>query len=137
ASVSAKTILKHFGFGEKVSGSSARVISALRQFGLLEESGDNHRVSEAAYLILSLSEGNPKRVQLLQECLRKPAIYREIMREYSEGLPSDHAVRDHLISEKKFNPASVDTFLRVFKSSMAFAKVEMGAYTESDAGALP
>src|SRR5436190_1053259 len=61
ASTSVKTVLKHFGFSENLSGSAARVISALRQFGLLDEIGGNYRVSDAAYRILTLSEQSTER----------------------------------------------------------------------------
>jgi hypothetical protein len=99
------------------------VISALRQFGLIEDIGDNCRVSESAYLIFSLSDGAPKRQAALKQCALKPSIYREILKHFSDGLPSDEAMKDFLIAEKKFNPASVDTFLRIMKSSLSFAKV--------------
>lgn len=132
AAVSVKTVLTHFGFGEKLSGSSARVLSALRQFGLLDDVAGNYRVSETAYMILSLSESSPQRVKAIQDSARKPAIYREVLSRFEEGLPSDAAFSDFLIAEKKFNTVSVDNFIRSFRASMAFAKVLDGAYTPTE-----
>lgn len=129
-SVSLKTVLTHFGFGEKLSGSTARVLSALRQFGLLDEVGGSYKVSEAAYHILSLSEASPDRLKAIQSCAKKPAIYRELLGNYLDGLPSEAAMKDYLILEKKFNPGSVDTFLRVFRLSMEFAKIKTDGYNE-------
>jgi hypothetical protein len=130
ASVSVKTVLVHLGFGEKLSGSSARVISALRQFGLLEEVGGQFRVTEAAARIFTLSEASPERTAAIQGAARKPAIYKDILGHYPDGLPSDAALGDYLILEKKFNSASVETFIRVFKASNEFAKLTPGRQSE-------
>jgi hypothetical protein len=124
------TILQHLGFGEKLSGSSARVMSALRQFGLLDEADEHYRITDAAFRIFTLSEGAPERIKALQDCAKRPAIYRELLTKYEDGLPSDAALRDALIL-RKFNPASVDTFIRVFKTSIDFAKLTPGGYSSS------
>jgi hypothetical protein len=129
ASVSAKTILQHLGFGEKLSGSSARVLSALKQFGLLDENAGQYRVTDAAFRLFTLSENAPERQKALQECARRPNIYREVLDKYSDGLPSDAAMSDYLILTKKFNPVSVVSFIRVFKASLEFAKLTPGTYT--------
>lgn len=127
--VSLGTVLSHLGFSEKLSGSTARVMSALRQFGLIEQNDKLIRVSEAVVKLATLSDAAPERGKALRDCALKPQIYREIFNEYPDGLPSDGALKDFLILQKKFNPDSVDTFLRVFKASVEFAKVVPGAYT--------
>jgi hypothetical protein len=130
ATVSSKTVLAHLGFGEKISGSSARVLSALKQFGLLDETTGVFRVTDAAFRLFSLSESAPERLKALQDCARKPAIYRDLLDKYEDGLPSDAALSDYLILNKKFNPVSVQSFIRVFKATLEFAKLTPGAYTE-------
>lgn len=131
---SISTVLGHLGFALKLSGSTARVISALRQFGLIEQNDKMIRVSDAAVRLLTLSDGSPDRAATLRDCAMKPQIYREIFASYPEGLPSDAALKDYLILQKKFNPDSVETFLRVFRASIEFAKAVPGAYTsESEA----
>jgi hypothetical protein len=130
---SLSTILTHLGFGQKLSGNAGRVISALRQFGLIEEIGGQYRVSEGAVRIFTLSDGAPERVAAIQASAQKPAVYREVFAHYQEGLPSDANLKDFLILKKKFNPDSVDTFIRVFKATIEFAKVGPGGYTEPDA----
>lgn len=129
ASSSLKTVLGHLGFGQQLSGSAGRVISAFRQFGLLEETGGQYRITEAAMRIFTLSESAPERIAAIQEAAKKPAIYRDVLAQYADGLPSDAAFKDFLILKKKFNPDSVDTFIRVFKATMEFAKLTPGAYT--------
>lgn len=125
---SISTVLSHLGFSAKLSGSTARVISAMRQFGLIEQNDKLVRVSDAVVRVLTLSDGAPERSKALRDCVLKPQIYREIFNEYPEGLPSDEALKDYLLVQKKFNPDSVDTFLRVFRASTEFAKVSPTAY---------
>jgi hypothetical protein len=129
ASVSAKTVLAHLGFSEKLSGSSARVLSALKQFGLMDENAGQYRVTDAAFRLFTLSESSPERQKALQDCARKPTIYREVLDKYEDGLPSDAALSDYLLLNKKFNPVSVPSFIRVFKATLEFAKLTPGAYT--------
>jgi len=132
ASSSLKTILGHLGFGQKLSGSAGRVISALRQFGLVEETGGQYRITEGAARIFTLSENAPERVAAIREAAQKPAIYREVLAQYKDGLPSEANLKDFLILKKKFNPDSVDTFIRVFKATIELAKLTPGVYTDGE-----
>jgi hypothetical protein len=129
--VSTATVMSHLGFNQKVSGSSARVLSAMRQFGLLEQDDKGQcRVTELATRIITLSDGAPERTKALKEAVWKPRVYRDIFTAFADGLPSDPALRDYLILRQKFNPDSVAMFLRMFRASIEFAKVAPGAYTE-------
>jgi hypothetical protein len=128
--VSLNTVLTHLGFSLKLSGSTARVLSALRQFGLLEDRENQYRVTDAAVRLFTLSDGSTERLKTLQECVKKPAVYREILNQYEDGIPSDAALNDYLITTKKFNPASVETFIRVFKASLQFAKLGPESYSD-------
>ena len=125
-----KVILKHLGYGENLSGSAGRMVSALRQYGLLEDVGDDkYRVSDAAVRILELSDESAARREAIEASARKPAVFREILKTYAERLPSDAALRDHLITELKFNPASVESFIRALKGTVGFAKLYQAKYT--------
>jgi hypothetical protein len=127
-STSLSVLLTHLGYGAKKTGTSGRVVSALRQFGLLDFQGGSYRISEAAFQIFNKSN-EAERLEVLRTCARQPAMFREILTQYKDGLPSDPTFRDFLIFQKEFNPGSVDNFIRVFKASMQFAKLVPGAYT--------
>lgn len=121
--VSPKVLLGHLGYGEKLSGAAGRIIAALRQYGLVEDvAGDKYRVSDAAFHIFTLSEAAPLRVQAIAASAKKPPVFREVLAAYPDRLPSDSALRDFLIAEKKFNPVSVETFIRALKGTVDFAK---------------
>jgi hypothetical protein len=131
--VSSKVLLEHLGYGEKMSGAAGRMVSALRQFGLLTITGDKSKVSDDAFHVLTLSDAAPVRKAAIVSLAKKPAIFREVLAAYPERLPSDSALRDYLITEKKFNPASVETFVRALKGTLEFAKLYEGGYTGDDA----
>ncbi len=128
------SVLKHLGFGEKLSGSAGRVLSAMRQFGLLEETAGKYRVSDLAFKILTLSDASSDRRSAITEVAQKPALYRDLLSEYVDGLPSDTTLKDYLVAEKGFNPASVENFIRAFKETIEFAKLPQGAYNKPEGG---
>jgi hypothetical protein len=131
--VSGAVLLEHLGYGKNLSGNAGRVISALRQYGLLDDiPDDKYRVSERAFHILTLSEGSPTRKAAITVAGQKPPLFRDILAAYPERLPSDSSLRDTLITDKKFNPASVENFIRAFKATVEFAHLSPGAYDPPD-----
>ncbi len=129
AATGVKVILGHLGYGQNLSGSSGRVVSALRQYGLIEDVGDEkYRVSPVAVNIIELSDESPVRRAAITASAKKPPIFRDVLNAYADRLPSDSAFRDYLITDKKFNPASVDAFIRSFKGTADFAKLYDGSY---------
>lgn len=127
--VSTKVLLGHLGYGEKMSGAAGRMMAALRQYGLIQEVvGDKYRVSDDAFHILTLSEDSLVRKKAVHDTSMRPAMFRAVTAEFKQRLPSDSALRDYLITEKKFNPASVETFIRALKGTIDFAKLYDSPY---------
>lgn len=139
--VSAGVVMEHLGYGKNVSGSAGRVLSALRQYGLLDDTPDDkYRVSDNAYFILTLPDESTKRWEAIGKSATKPAVFKEILKKYVDGLPSDSALREYLIAERAFNPASVDNFIRALKGTIEFAKLYEKSYdagTGDDPGDTP
>ncbi len=97
-------------------------IAALKAYGLIEVQGKKDtrqiRLTEGAWRIL----GNaPNRAALLAEAALKPEIHEEIWEKYEGTLPADEVLRDYLVWERKFNEASVDSFIAQFRNTIAFA----------------
>jgi hypothetical protein len=127
--VSGAVVMEHLGYGKNVSGSAGRVLSAMRQYGLIDDAPDDkYRVSDAAYLILTLPHDSDKRWEAIGKCATKPATFREILNKYTDGLPSDSALREYLIADRSFNPASVESFIRALKGTIEFAKLYETSY---------
>jgi hypothetical protein len=115
--------LKHMGF-EKAHGEAMRVLSAIKSFGLIEDSNERIKLTQRGINIVVRPEDDPQRMQALQEALTGPEIYRELVIEYqASGLPSDTSLKSELIADKKFNPNSVDGFIRDFKDSIEFSGI--------------
>lgn len=133
ASISGTVILEHLGYGKKISGSAGRVLSALRQYALLDDTADDkYRISDNAYLILTLPGDSAKRWEAIQKAATNPAAFRDVLKKYPEGLPSDSALREYLIAERGFNADSIELFIRALKTTITFAKLDQGAYHGPD-----
>ena len=111
-------IAKHLGFSQHVGGPGGRAMSALRQYGLLEESEGKSRISNLAYTLLQYAVGSPERNQALRTAMRKPALFNELLIEYRDGLPSDDTLRSNLL-QKGFNPEVIGDVVRIFRDTIA------------------
>lgn len=121
-------ILSHLDFSG-AGGKARRVVAAMRQYGLLDEDGGKYRVSDSAFKIINLSEGSEERSALVRAAATSPPIIGRILGAFSGELPSDATLRDHLITEERFNPDSVELFIRVLRETLAFAKIPSVGYT--------
>lgn len=141
AFTSFEAILEHLGYETKQrSGTSARVISALRQYGLLDERNKQFRVSDLGWKILEMEEGSEERDKLVKEAALNPPIIRQILQHYNGELPSDAALRSHLLFHAKFNPDSVAPFIRVLRRTVDIANPSPDDYNageESDGADQP
>lgn len=126
-------ILEHLGYSAKNrSGTSGRAISALRQYGLLDEQDNNFRVSELGFRILHLPEGSEEQRQLIKTAALKPQIFRKLLTQYRGEVPSDAALRSHLVLREGFNPDSVDQFIRVFRRTIEIANPSAEDYSTGE-----
>lgn len=115
----------HWGFKDKSSG-GLQTVSALRQFGLMEEAPGNGaarrvKLTDAARRLIVLPADNPERPRLLAEAARKPTLYAELLEKWGSELPSDQNLRTYLLLERNFNESAVDGAIRNFRSSISFA----------------
>lgn len=123
----AETVLGHIGI-RPGSGTANRILSALKQYGLLDEQElGKLRVSDSAYRILELSEGSPEREGLIRDAALRPSIIQEVLAKFPDGLPSDATLGDFLKFEKNFNPDAVSFFVRVLRDNLAFVGPGIGA----------
>jgi hypothetical protein len=115
----------------KQSNSSIQgIISALKQFGLLEEQGSGEsrqfRVTDLALDILTYEHDPPKQAGAIRQAALKPAIHQELWAKYGGKLPSDPNIKAYLTRERepiKFNKKHVEGFIAQFRDTLAFAKV--------------
>jgi hypothetical protein len=113
--------LKHMGY-EKLHSEAARTLSALKSFGLIDETADRIKLTQRGIEIVARPQGDPVRERAIKDAAIDPEIYKQIMKEYRPfGLPSDTSLKSDLITVRKFNPTAVDGFVRDFKDTLVFA----------------
>lgn len=108
-------------------------VSALKQYGLLvdEGKGDDRKfhISDLAHQYFIHEDASPERETAVREAALSPKIHRELWEKYDGKLPlNDSPIRVYLLKGRKdegkgepFNKDVVDSFIRQFRSTVAFA----------------
>lgn len=121
------------------SSSGVKALAAMKYFGLIEDvqggSTKMAKLTDRAYRILVDSEDSQERIQEIQKAALSPRQYKYCWDTWGADMPSDSAMRSHLIFEREFHEGSVDAFLRDYKSTIRFAgldRVIIRSETNSD-----
>jgi len=132
------TIFGHWGYGPK-SSAGILLLAALKKYGLVEDkgSGDSReaKITDFAWRILVDDRPNSnERAALIREAALNPTIHQKLWRDYDGQLPSDENLKHRLRIEDGFTSGAVDDFIRQFRATIAFAKLEetdsLSAYEE-------
>lgn len=114
----------HWNYGAK-SSTGLLAVAALKKFGLLDEegSGDQRTVklSDFALDIIKHEDSPDEISKLLKAAALKPEIHRDLWENHREA--SDANIKRVLIFDKKFNDASVDSVIKEYRDTIAFAKL--------------
>lgn len=127
--VSHESALKHLGYTNINSGNALQTVAALKAFSLIEtevvaDDARQMRVSDTAKQILL---GHPDRAKILKTVALKPPLFKEVWDMQAHGvLPSNDAIRSHLLWKLKFNEASIPTFITSFRDTLGFAELTEG-----------
>jgi hypothetical protein len=128
-----EAMLEHMGYSTKEgkSGTAGRALSAMRQYGLIEDVSGNYRISESGLHIVILPENDPRRLALIQQAAIRPPLFEKVLTFFSFDLPSDTTLRSHVILEEGFNPDSANTFIRNLRRTKEFANLSAADYNGS------
>jgi len=117
SAVDAMTAYQLMGFAGK-SGTSATALGSVRQFGLVEGVGDRTRVSDLALRILEPASPDELH-EALQEALRQPAVFREIMERFEGRVPTaNEPIRAFLIRDLGFSKQGADECISALRTSI-------------------
>jgi hypothetical protein len=123
-----ESAMSHMGGGDV-----GRVISALKSFGLVIENDDGRiKLTQRGIDIVARTIDDTKRKQALREAAVGPSIYRELIKEYASGVPSDATLQAELIAGRKFNPAYVKDFIKDFRATLDFCGISSSDVVESN-----
>lgn len=107
-----------------LTGQSAKMLSNLIQYGLLEKSGKNEvRVSSRAIEILLPDSEESKREALI-EAIENPQLFQDIRERFSDGMPSEAALKSYLL-KSGFTDAAIIPAARTYLESYEFIQDEV------------
>ncbi len=96
-----------------ISGASLSMIGALRQYGLLEASGEGLRISDTAVDFFELPGDSKDKKRAVLKMAFRPALFHELWKQY-EGKPPSEANLRHTLIKKGFLPKTAEEVLRVY-----------------------
>lgn len=127
-----EVVAKHIGYAS-LHGLAGRIISAIENYGLLEElTGDKVKVSALAMSILYPSTPEEKQDAINEAAFKHP-LFAAIKEEWQGSRPSDGNLRVYLI-RKKFASDALDRVIQVYKETMDLVTPESGGYGAANAG---
>jgi hypothetical protein len=124
-------IVRHLGYSQ-TTGPGGRAISALRQYGILEEQDGRIRISDTGFALIHYPEDAAERAEAMRVAIRRPALFRELLTEYKDGLPSDDTLRSNLL-RRGFNPASIAEAVKNFRDTVSLESHHDSWYTDGEA----
>ena len=122
--------MKAWGF-KTLHGSSLRIVSALRQYGLLSDTGDQTKLSDRALLILLEPEGSAERQNALRAAAAEPAIFQEIEEHYDSNLPGDEALRSYLVRKLNLKEGPADKLIASLRETRELVNGRGRSYSTS------
>jgi hypothetical protein len=112
-----------------ISGASLSMIGALRQYGLLEASGEGLRISDAAVDFFELPDDSKGKKRAMLKMAFRPALFHELWKQY-EGKPPSEANLRHTLIKKGFLPKTAEEVLRVYEEN--FKLIQNGEMEYND-----
>lgn len=133
----AEGIVKAWGYGG-MHGKSGRVLSALRQYGLIEaRANEMLALSQRALTILLEPESSEERVDATLAAAMEPAVFAEILQEFPDGLPGDDGLVSYLVRKQDFSHDSAELLVAVLRDTMALVDSIKQRYNGASGGAKP
>lgn len=121
--IDADTAFRLMGFSGK-TGTSAKALATLRQYGLIEGMGENTRVTDLALAILEPASRD-ERARSIYTASRRPDVFESVLNRFDQRVPqADEPIRAYLIRELGFQKNSSDELIRVMRETLQFAESE-------------
>ena len=105
------------------SGPFASRLFTLKEYGLIDSAGTEYKVSQRFLAMNSNPVGSPVFKQQALGAIRGSAVFKEILDEFKNKLPSQAGVAQRLETQKKFNAEKAKHTAAVLENSLRFAGV--------------
>lgn len=126
AAVHPEDAVKAMGY-EGMSGAARSRLSALRKFGLLEDTKSGVRLTDPALAILLLPEGEPERQAAVNAAAMAPELFRELAAQYRDADAS--VIAPYLVRAKKFSAAGAKQAVDAFQATLALVSDSDSGYS--------
>lgn len=120
-------VTKCWGYSKHTTGPASVSYSALIKYGLMTDDGNGAaRVAKLTPLAVTIlmSPDAEERAQAIRTAALKPTVHAEMWQKYQSDLPSDDTLRYKMAVQGPFTEAGFDDFLRVYKATIQFAKLD-------------
>lgn len=114
-----------------ISGRSATVLASLIQYGLLEKAGKNEvRVTDRAVEILYPDNPTSRR-RALKDAAENPTLFQQISARFTDGLPSENALRSFFVKEG-FTNTAIPAAIKAFQETFSYLEntIEYGSHSD-------
>ena len=105
---------------QALHGKSRRLLSALRQYRLLERAGAGLRLSATGVTLVMSPEDTQEWKTALVHGATEPMIFGSLVERYGGELPSDGLLESHLVGERGFSPAGARKCILTMRENMAY-----------------
>jgi len=113
-----------------MNGRSLTLIGALRQYAILEGSGDAMRVTKDAVAYYEMDDGTEKD-EAVRRMVFSPPLFAELNEQFKEKLPSDGNLR-HTLVTKGFSTKAAEDVIAVYKANVTLVSGEEPDYIEGE-----
>ena len=109
-----------------INGRSLTLIGTMRQYGILEGSGDALKVTKDAIAYFELDEGEEKS-EALRQMVFSPTLFKELHQKFGDELPGDANLR-HILVGRGFASSVADEVIRVYKANLELVQGKTDEY---------
>ncbi len=117
---------------KSLNGTSLRVLSALRQYGLLTGSGEQIRLSDRALDIIMEPDESQDRRQAILAAAKEPVIFADIQESFEWNLPSDGSIVSHLVRKHNFVRGAANKIVAALRETEELAREVDGSYSDQE-----
>ena len=133
-SFSLDTAAKGLGYSKGINGPARTRLSAVRQYGLIEQpKGGEAKITERALTLALRNQGSSEYKEAIQEAALEPPLFRAMFE--SKRIASAENLKHHLVLNERFTEEGADRFIDSYRQTMSLANLdEDGRITRRDEG---
>jgi hypothetical protein len=112
---------QHLGYKSANNGTAIKALASIRYFGLIGRPQEGKFAVEKEVEDYQFAPSPAQKQALLRKWIVTPPIFADVLARFSDGLPSDAALKFEFI-QLGFLPDAADTVVSVLKNSVEFAQ---------------